>query len=162
MVFKEKMKGENKEFEEKYSELVKKYKLPKLMDIEEKFELIKGEKNTNFILRSVRKSMIEKVGSLIGFLEMLLNPMNAPRMYIPFISSMGVDDKGKIDELYGTLAGFSFSSMELEFEYNEELEASLIKEIYSSWGEISSVIHSMVAKMKLPVSSMKKEKSYFG
>ena len=106
--------------------------------------------------------MMEKIVNALGFLEMLLNPTNAPRMYIPFLSSMTVEDKKEIDEMYDVLAKLSLSAILLETNYEEKKEASAINNIYQSWQKLKNKLESIVKKIEHPSMQQKREKNYFG
>ena len=71
---------ELKDLKKEYSDLAEKYKLPSFKELNENFEIEKIDKDTEILLRDVRKVMMEKIVNSLGFLEMFLNPMNAPRM----------------------------------------------------------------------------------
>lgn len=53
-----------------YEPLRKKYKLPSFDELNKEFEIEKiQEKETDFILREIRKGMGEKVGAFLRFLK---------------------------------------------------------------------------------------------
>jgi hypothetical protein len=61
-------------FEEYYEQLSKKYKLPKLDELEEDFDVSKFEKeDAKFLARSMRRIIAEKIGAYSHFFEMLIN-----------------------------------------------------------------------------------------
>jgi len=154
---------ELEDLKEEYVKLGKEYKLPSFKELEEGFEIAKIEKDTETILRAVRKVMMEKVVSSLGFVEMLLNPMNAPRMYLNYIKLMGGEDKKSIEKIYSSLADLSVYSLEREVDYDEKGEAELIQKIFDTWGNVRPEFRKILASMKKPNnSSMMKERSYFG
>jgi len=153
---------EIKELKEGYAEFEKKYKLPSFIDLNRDFELDKIDKKSDFMLRVIRKNVMEKVINSIGFLEMLLNPMNAPRVYYFYIKSMTVQEKQLIEDIYTKLAELSLSSLELEVDYSEKEEAELIKRVFKVWNNLKPNFKHILAGVKKPNNDVKKEKSYFG
>ena len=67
-----------KELKKKYADLSKKYKLPNFVNLNEDFEVEKIERDTDLLLKAIRKVMMEKIVNSMSFLEMLLNPVNSP------------------------------------------------------------------------------------
>ena len=153
---------ELKDLKKSYEILSKKYKLPSFKELNEDFDIEKIDKESEILLKVVRKVMMEKIVNALGFLEMLLNPTNAPRMYIPFLSSMTVEDKKEIDEMYDVLAKLSLSAILLETNYEEKKEASAINNIYQSWQKLKNKLESIVKKIEHPSMQQKREKNYFG
>lgn len=155
---------ELKEIKKIYMELAKKYKIPSFEDLNYDFEIDKLEKDTDHILRVIRKLMMEKIVNSINFLEMLLNPVNTPRMYLPYIRMMSLDDKKTMDKLYSELSDLTLLSLDLEIDSNEKSEAELIKKIFEKWNFLKPDFSKILVNMKQPknFSSNKKERSYFG
>ena len=153
------------ELKKRYLEIEKKHKLPPFSKLNEDFEIDKIDKDTDYIARAIRKAMIDKIVNSLNFIEMLLNQMNAPRLYIPFLRTMNGDDKKLMDDLYARLGGLSMLSLELEIDYSEKQESDAIKKIYESWNSIKPDFRKILSKIKNPSLSqslIKKEKSYFG
>ncbi len=149
----------------RYAEIQKKYKLLPFSKLNEDFEIDKIDKETERIARAIRKAMIDKIVNSLNFLEMLLNQMNAPRLYLPFLRTMTPEDRKLIDEMYSKLGLLSILSLELEIDPSEKKEAEAIKKISQVWNSIKPDFKKIVEKIKNPVSSqavVKKEKSYFG
>ena len=151
-----------KELKEIYSALEKKYSLPSFEELNENFEIDKIDREREHILRAVRKSMMDKIVNFTGFFEMLLNPVNAPRLYAPFISSMSAEDKKLIDSVYDKLGDLSLESFELEVDYSEEKEGEMIKKVSKTWNSLKSDLKKIFGHVKKPESLGKKERGYFG
>ena len=145
-----------------YDKILKKFNLPSFKDLNRDFEIDKLEKETDSLLRSIRKLMMEKIVNSMSFLEMLINPINAPRMYMPYIKTMEIDDKKKIDRLYKEMADLSLISLDLEVESVEKDEAELIKIVYKKWQELKPLFKDILKNIKEPKEFVKKERSYFG
>ncbi len=147
-----------------YEKFAKKYNLPSFRDLNLDFEIDKFDKETDFLLRAIRKLMMEKIVNSMTFLEMLVNPINAPRMYLPYIRSMSVEDKKMIDDAYSNLADLSILSLDLEIDSNEKTETDLIRKIYDKWKELKPGFIKILQNMKHPknLNNNRKERSYFG
>lgn len=146
-----------------YSDIEKKYKLPSFEKLNENFEVDKIDKDTDMIARAIRKAMIDKVVNSLNFLEMLLNQVNTPRLYMPFLRTMTIEDKKIIDNMYSSLGELTIISLELEVEYSERQETDAIRKIYDIWESLKPSFKKIIAKIRKPSApQMKKEKSYFG
>ena len=148
-----------------YDRHAKKYKLPEFNELNENFEIDKVEKDSEFLLRMLRKVMMEKIVNSLSFLEMLLNPVNTPRLYAMYARSMSVEDRKEIERIYGALGQLSINSLDLEIDYSEEKEAEAIKLIFQTWNSIKPdfrIVFENMKKSLISEESAKKEKSYFG
>lgn len=151
-----------KEILERYSELEKRYDLPSFERLNSIFDIEKIERGELALARTIRKIMMEKIINSVGFTEMILNPMNAPRMYLVYIKQMTVDDRKIIEEIHSRFADLVLLSLRLEVEYFEKDEAEMIKKIYDVWNSTKPSFIKMIEGMQKPASSATKEKSYFG
>ena len=146
-----------------YSGFEKEYKLPSFRQLNEEFEIFKAGKDKDCLLRSIRKIIMDKVVNALGFLEMLLNAMNVPRMYMPYLKVMTNEDKKIIEDIYGKFAELSLLSLEREIEYSEKAEAELIKNLYHAWNSVKPDFKKILGHIKNPNTDIsRKEKSYFG
>ena len=150
------------ELKKQYNTLESKYKLPSFKSLNEDFEIDKIDKESDCLLRIVRKVIMEKLVNTMQFLDGLLNPVNTPRIYIAYIKSMSIEDKESIDKIYDKIATVSLNSLSLEIGYDEKKEAELIKEIYKIWEEIKPNLSKIIENIKNPTkTNPKKEKSYY-
>ncbi len=147
-----------------YAILEKKYKLPKFSVMNEYFEIEKLEKDTDFLLRDVRKIMMEKVVRYIQFVEMMINPSQAPPMFTLFLKNVSQDDRRTLEKIYSDFIKLELSSLRAEIDYSEKGEAELIKKINSTWEESRKDMALAIDIMERNwnSSSAKKDKSYFG
>lgn len=150
------------ELKKNYSILEKKYKLPSFSELNENFGIEVLRKGEELLLRSIRKTMLEKIVNSLNFVEMLLNPINAPRMYFVYLKSVSSEDKKDLDKIYSVLSDIILASSKLEIEYSEKGEAELIVRIVKDWNSIKPVFVRIIEHMQHPVSTPTKEKSYFG
>lgn len=150
------------ELAKRYLEIEAKHSLPKFEQMVEVFEIDKIDRDSPFFLRLVRKQIMEKLVNSMNFLEMLLNPVNAPRMYYSYLKSVSLEDKERINKIYGKLADLSLLSLSLEIDYDEQKEADLIKHSFKVWNELRPEFRKILENMIKPDNSVRKEKSYFG
>lgn len=152
-----------KELRKTYEILAKKHKLPSFEYLNENFEIDKIEKDTECLLRIIRKVMMEKVVNSLSFLELLVNPSNTPRIYLAYAHSISAEDRKIIEEIYTVLGNISLISLDLEIDYSEKSEAEIIKQIVDAWNEQKPKFKTILANMKKPNNvAAKKEKTYFG
>lgn len=150
-------------FRDQYDALAKQYSLPLFAEINNDFELEKISQESATILRVVRKTMMEKIFNLLNFLETLLNPVNAPRTYLPYIKVMSSEDRQMIDKLYSTFGKLTLRALPLEINYTEKREAIMIKDIYGIWQDAKPQLAEIMEQMTLPSNGFsKKERSYYG
>ena len=145
-----------------YEKIAKNHKLPSFSELNADFEIEKLERESDNLLRSVRKIMMEKIVNSMGFLDMLINPVNAPRMYLPYIQTMTNGDRKDLDSVYSSLGDLIIHSLDLEVDSTNENEAKLIKEIFVKWGELKGKFRQILDSIKKPRNFVKKERSYFG
>lgn len=148
-----------------YERFYKKYKLPKFSELNQEFEIEKlQEKETDFLLREIRRAISDKIAAFLRFFEMFLNPQAAPIFILAMLKSLSSQDKEIIEKIYRELVSFELTSLTLDIIYNEKKEADFIKDIYKRWQklkielqEFSKIMEKIKSKEK-----EKKRKTYFG
>ncbi|MCX8158831.1 MAG: hypothetical protein N3D20_00860 [Candidatus Pacearchaeota archaeon] len=152
-----------KDLEKEYNLLAKKYGLEDFNTLNNDFEIEKIDSESKCLLRLIRKVMMEKVVNLLSFIEILLNPVGAPRMYMVYLKSMTLNDKKEIEKIYGMLSELVLSALEIEMEYEEKREAEVIKLICEKWDIIKPSYKKIINDIKMPkLSNGERGKSYFG
>jgi len=120
-----------------YARLQKKYKLPPFKILNEEFEIERAsERETETLLREIRKAMTEKAITVLRFLEMMLNPANAPLFMFSVIKKLSPGNRRLMEEIYSKLSDFEISAIKLDLSYDEKKEASFIKEGTKKWLEM--------------------------
>jgi hypothetical protein len=146
-----------------YEIVAKQYGLPDFKTMNEEFEIEKITHESETLLRAVRKVILEKILNSMSFLEILLNPVNVPRMYVSFVRGLSADDKKEIDKIYDSFAALGLEGLDNEIDYSEKAEAELIKKCISTWNSIKPEFRKIITNMKKPVvEDVKKERSYYG
>jgi len=150
------------ELKKEYARLMEKYGLPTFKELNESFEIEKIDKESEILLRNIRKFMMEKIVNSMNFVEMFFNSMNAPRMYLPFINTMSVEDRKIIENIYKKFAELILNSLSNEIAYSEKKEAELVIKINNVWDSVKDDFLRLIEKVGKPNSASKKERSYFG
>lgn len=155
-----------KKLKEDYSKIQKKYGLPNFDKLNEDFKVEKvAQEETDFLVREIRESMGETLENFLRFLEIVLNPVNAPMFLFPIIKSLSAEEKNKLAELYKKLSKLEMDAIKL-MDYSEKKEAEFIKNAYNLWQEIKrdsiKIIESVEKKSEINTKTEKSEKGYFG
>lgn len=152
-----------KRLKDQYSFAAKKYNLPAFEQLNRDFEIEKIDHESECILRVVRKAMMEKIVNSLGFLEMLLNPVNVPRMYMSAVKSLKQEDMNATEAVYNALSSLVLSALALEIDYTEQKEAEMISKINSKWSSVKGSFGAIIRKLgSIHAPEAKKERSYFG
>jgi hypothetical protein len=156
------MSYELKNLKEDYKKVGEKYNLPSFEELNRDFDVEKIDRESEVLLKHIRKVMMEKIVNSLSFLEMLLNPMNIPRMYMAYVNSMSESDRKVIGEIYSRFSELIVLSLEREVSYDEKDEAEIIKKILDSWRSSEKDIRKILQGVRKPVEKSKREKDYFG
>lgn len=154
---------ELKELKREYEKSRKKFKLPSFEELNQAFEIEKLDQDTELLLRIVRKHMMDKIVNSLSFVEMLLNPVSAPRMYQGYVKLMTAQDRKNLEEIYRAFAELVVGSLEREIVYDEKGEAQMILRIFRTWRSIGEDFVKIFENIRRPRGNfVKKERSYFG
>jgi hypothetical protein len=147
-----------------YKKLEKKHKLPGFKDVNDLFEIDRIERETDNLIRDVRKAMMDKVVNYIRFLEMIIYPVQAPPMFSFLVKEINSDERKNVEKVYASFIELELLSLKLEVEYSEKKEAEVVKKIFSTWSEAKNDLLSVFSLMEKnwKTAANKKEKSYFG
>jgi hypothetical protein len=146
-----------------YSTLQKKYKLPSFSELNKEFDIEKlQERETDFLLREIRRIMGEKMNAFLRFLETVLNPVMAPVFILSSLKNLGASDKELIEKNYKILVGLELKSIGLDIEYNEKKEAFFILETIKKWQEMKEEIEEIIKSLAKIQYHSEKKGSYLG
>jgi hypothetical protein len=167
---KEKSKEKSRKVEievikENYSKLSKSYPLPDFEKLREDFDIDKTlECEDSFLLRDIRRTMIEKISGYLHLFEGLINPANSPMFVFSFMKNISTKDKAEIKTIYKELAKIQIATMKLDTVYSEKLEASAVQNYFLQWQKIKSRIFSLIEIFEEEFEKMSEErnKDYFG
>jgi len=153
------------ELKNNYEILRKKYALPEFKQLNEEFDIEKvAENETECLLREIRKAIMDKAIAYLRFIEMLLNPTNAPLFFLALIKGLSVDDRKILEKLYDKIGHFEIDVIELDCQYSEEDEAGFIKKATKEWKIISDNMIKLVEVLRRNWNqkSKKDERGYCG
>ncbi len=143
------MKDSLKILKKDYEKLKHKYNLPQFKELNEKFDIEKvAENETDYLLRDIRKSIVDKIITYLRFIEMLMNPSNAPLFFLALVKGLTHHDKKILEKIYGKLGQFEIEAIGLDCRYNEKAEADFIKEITKEWKEIEEEMLKLVEVLR--------------
>lgn len=149
-----------------YSLLQVKYKLPKFSELNEDFDIEKlQDRETEHLLKGVRRAMIEKIANVIRFLELLLNPSETPTpMFIyAILKNITPETRKSIESLYKELSNLELGSIGLDVSHNEKEEAYFIKAVYQSWSKHQPDLKQITQRLSMSWKKDKKsERGYLG
>lgn len=148
-----------------YVKLAEKYKLPRYQQLNEEFDIEKvQELETDTLLREIRKVIMDKVIAYLRFIELLLNPSNAPMFFFALLKGLESADKKILEDTYSKLGKMEVEVVDVDNDYSEKSEAEFIKKIYKEWQEIKENMREVSKALKKgwEKKSEKKEKSYLG
>lgn len=138
-----------KSLKENYEKIQKKHNLPSFEKLNEDFQIERiAEIETDILIREVRKFIADRFSNYLRFIEMLLNPINAPMFVFSIIKAIGTKEKEKLTEIYKKLAEREVKIIEIDVEFSEEKEANFIKESYELWQDIKKDVLNVVEVIK--------------
>lgn len=152
------------ELMKKYAPFEKKYKLPSFGKLNEDFDVEKAqEKETQFVLREIRREVTDKVAAFLRFFELFLNPQAAPLFVLGMLKNLTLHEKDVIMKIYKELVALEIEAVNLDITYKEEEEARFIKETFKRWQILKPELEKIgKALSKMQVKPNKSKKSYFG
>ena len=153
-----------KDLKSDYGKLAKKYKLPGFQELNECFEIDRIDKDSDCLLREIRKTMMDRIVRYIHFIEMMINPAQAPPMFMIFVKNISDEERKVLEKVYQNFIELELRSLKLEIDYSEKDEFKAIVNIFSVWNKTKSDLRSVIGIMEKnwKGTSEKKEKTYFG
>lgn len=153
------------ELRKKYNELKEKCNLPEFTELNKLFDIEEIDSDTEFLLRKIRRLISERIAGYMRFIEIIINPSNAPIFFFKLIKRLEEADKEKLTNIYELLGNFEIEIVKLDLDYKEENEAKFIKKTYKTFSKtIKPDILATVEKLSNSENIKKKESngSYFG
>jgi len=150
---------------QEYVKFKEKYNLPEFSEMNRVFDIEEIEVETDFLLRKIRRIVSDRISGYLRFIEVILNPSNAPIFIFKLIKKINEEDKKQLSDVYGILGGCELEVVKLDLNYNEVKEAEFIKKMYNLLNnELSRNLLNVIEKMGNN-NKDKEEKdkgSYFG
>lgn len=152
------------ELKKQYAQLSLEHKLPSFDKACLYFELDRIDRECVFPLREIRKTMMDKVIETTRLVEMLINPSQAPPMFLHFVKQISIQEKNLLEQIYEGFVKLELEALENDISYKADAEAELIRNTFDFWENNAIKIGEIISMMKknFNQTSVKKEKSYLG
>ncbi|MFA7707610.1 MAG: hypothetical protein WCX73_01555 [Candidatus Pacearchaeota archaeon] len=148
---------------QEYDKLKERYNLPEFSDVNRVFDIEEIDIDTDFLLRRIRRTVSERISGYLRFLEVILNPSNAPMFIFKLIKKISEEDKKQLSDIYEVLGGFELEAVKLDLNYNELKEADFIRKTYTLLSnDVSKRLLIIIEKMSNNDEEKKERSSYFG
>lgn len=141
------------------------FNLPEYKGMAEEFEIEKvAEKETEFLLREIRRVIVEKLSAYIHLFETILNPSSGSLMIFSIIKNIKEERKKEIQTIYKKLAKIQLSAVKLDTVYNEKAEAEFIIQIYNEWAPMKEKLFIMFEDFEkdFDITNSNNANCYFG
>jgi len=147
-----------------YDEFKEKYELPEFSELNKLFEVEDIEScETEFLIRKIRRVISDKIAGYLKFVEIILNPSNAPMFIFKMIKKLDSDDKKNLTDIYEKFGMFEIEMIKLDLDYSEVNEVEFIKKFFRKFDVIRKQLLKIVDKLgNGPGVSKNNTGSYFG
>ena len=152
------------ELKQAYEKFAEKYSLPDFSDMNRVFDIEEID-DGEFLLRKIRRTISEKIAGYLRFVEIVLNPANAPMFFFKLVKKLDVSDRVVLTEIYEELGMFEIEAVKLDLDYDEKIEAEFIKKCYNVFcSDVKNKLFGIIKKLENCSSnkSHETEGSYFG
>jgi hypothetical protein len=159
------MEKDDFDLKEEYEKIRESYDLPGYDELGEDFDIEKvGKEESSYILRDIRRVIVEKISVYMHFFESLINPSSSTLFLLSMIKKVDKEISKKVNKDYKVLSGFQIRSMKLDTIYKESSEADFIKEFYAKWQEMKKEIYELIENLGENIEEHKEERKsgYFG
>ncbi len=152
------------ELKKQYEVLRNKYKLPSFSELNVLFDIEEISSDTELLLKKLRRVISDRISGYMRFIEILLNPSNAPMYFFKLIKKLDSSDIENLMKLYETMGKFELELIALDLDYSEKKEAEFIVKSYKLFNEIiKSKLLELIDKLIKNDSDKKdSERGYFG
>jgi hypothetical protein len=146
-----------KDLKEKYEVFRGKYDLPEFYDLNKLFDVEEIDFDSDFLLRKIRRVISERIAGYLRFVEIILNPSNAPMFFFKLIKKLDESDREVLSEVYDVLGKFEIKILGLDVDYSEEKEALFVKEVFEVFnGNVKENLLKIIDKFNNGSEGVKK------
>ena len=152
------------EIEKEYSNLSKKYKLPKFKEIDNEFE-ISALENEKFLIKNILRNISEKLESYIEFISNLVHPDGSSISSMYEIRFFSEDEKNGMYNLFKKLMKIDRNIAELVLRNDEKEQSDFLNKFFIDWMDIKKELVDYIKKMKdswEKQSTIEEDIGYFG
>lgn len=153
-----------KDIEKEYSELSKKYRLPKFKDIDEEFELSSFE-TERFLLKDTLRRIAEKLEFYIDVIGNLVHPDGTSISSMYEIRFFSDNEKNEMYMLFKKMMKHYRQAIELVLSNEAKEQAQFLNDFFSEWMEMKNRLRAYIGKMKESwekETSIQEDLGYFG
>lgn len=152
-------------FKKKYAEIQNKHDLPSFEELNQDFHIEKLCKTeSDYLVREIRKFMIEKLQNYARFIESIINPSGASIFIFSIIKTLNEEDKKILSEVYKKLSRIEIDLIDLDLYFSEQKEVEFVKSFSSVWQSIKKDLLGVLGSIKnnWDKGSEKGTNAYFG
>lgn len=154
------------ELKKVYQEHCEKYDLPDFDSLNRVFDVEEVDSETDYLLRRIRRVILDRIVGYVRFIEMMLNPSNAPMFFFKLVNKLEKSDKEILTEIYERLGKFELEAIKIDLEYSEEKEVILITKLLDNFQDgIRESLLGIISKLEKEKKEEKKKEDsegYFG
>lgn len=149
-----------------YGKLATKYNLPDFEELDNQFEITSlQDVNKKFLLKAIRRRMIDKIVFFNRILESILHPNTQSIISMHENKSFDEDERQKVIKSLRKLMKLDRESLRLDIEPNTISDANFIIKIFEEYKDIKRKINRVASIMEEAWSKEEEEivsESYFG
>jgi hypothetical protein len=124
-----------KNLKAEYEKLMYRYGLPEFHCLNELFDIEEIDLETDFLMRKIRRIISEKILNYLKFIEIILNPSNAPLFFFKLIKKLNNTDKENLAKIYEELGRIEVEIIALDLDYSEQKEAEFVKKMFRDFND---------------------------
>ncbi len=129
-----------------YNEYAKKYNLPDFPLVDKEFE-VSGIDKPNFLLRSIRRKIRERLDDVAQMLDPLLQPDAGSFASLFEYRSLTEGDRKEVLRHFQTLMALLLSCIDAELSADEAQDATVITRAAKEWPQIREALRPFVQKI---------------
>lgn len=155
---------DKKKLVEVYAEISKIYDLPDFNKLTEDFDVDKCDSEDEYLIRSFRRIIGEKINAYLHFFETLINPASPPVYIYSFLKTLDTKNRDSIKEIYKVLARSQVRLMQLDTVYDEKKEAEFLTKFFDDWQVFKKDIYQIMQSLDASFDNLSNagKRSYLG
>ncbi|MEK6792326.1 MAG: hypothetical protein AABX96_01340 [Nanoarchaeota archaeon] len=153
------------ELKNNYNLLQKKYSLPLFDEMNSAFEIGRIKKDSGVLLKDIRRIIVDKFAYYLKLIETMINPSQAPPMFMMLLKEVTVEDRKVIDLVFSSFMEVELISYKLDVISSDKDEVEFILKAFGVWNEKRSelikVLQVLERNWKNASTSKKNSRDYF-
>jgi len=154
---------DNLKLKDELLETIKRYNLPSYKELDSEFEISNIEQDS-YLLRAIRRKMIEKLEFFCKIIESLIFPDTSSLAALQESKILDDEKRTQLLKLYKKLMIYDRISLSLEIDNDDKKNVKLINDLFQEWEEIKPQLMDLVKGMTDSWSKDDEslEEKYFG